>query len=46
MNKGTVVSENRIETKISLKDGSAVNVKQVPLSGNYFDRLWLKSICL
>lgn len=44
MNKGTVVSENRIETNTNLKDASAVNLKQLPLSGNYFDRLWLKSV--
>lgn len=32
MNKSTVVSENRKETKINLKDASEVNLKQLPLS--------------
>lgn len=48
MNKSTVVGENRIETQnyINFNDASAVNLKQLPLSGNYFDRLWQKSVCL
>lgn len=39
MNKGAVVSENRIETNINLKDASAVNLKQNfgKIFGNYFD---------
>lgn len=48
MNKSTVVSENRTETQnyINLNYASAVNLKQLPLSGNSFDRLWQKSVCL
>lgn len=48
MNKSTVVTENQTEAQnyINLNDASAVNLKQLPLSGNYFDRLLQKSVCL
>lgn len=53
MNKSTVVknqkeTENQTEAQnyINLNYASAVNLKQLPLSGNYFDRLLQKPVCL